>query len=159
MSLFGKVKIDKADKIFSEYIRKRAGNRCEMCGVSGEVKQLECSHFFGRRYESTRYDPENCDCLCRSEHQIMETEKGTTKGIIGGVEVELPRPYRAWKIQKLGLHRFGLLELRAHTHVKKDRAMSLLVVKELMKDLESRESSLSTKRGDRALTTTEKKGL
>jgi hypothetical protein len=91
--------------------------------------------------ESVRFDPENADCLCISDHQIFETEKGVTKGVIGGVEVELPRPYRAWKIQKLGLHRFGLLELRAHTHVKKDRAISLLVVKELLKDLESKESS------------------
>ena len=140
MGFFGKVKIDKADKIFSEYILRRAGNRCEVCHRSEGVR-LTCSHFFGRRMESVRFDPENADCLCISDHMIFETEKGVTKGIIGGVEVELPRPYRAWKIQKLGLHRFGLLELRAHQHVKKDRSMSLFVVKELLKDLESRESS------------------
>jgi hypothetical protein len=147
MSFFGKVKLDAADKLFSLYIRKRAGNVCEVCHRSGENVRLTCSHFFGRRKESTRFDPENCEALCISCHAIFETEKGVTTGTIGGVEIELPRPYRSWKIKKLGLYRFGLLEMRSHTHAKKDRKMSLLYVKALMADLEKGKPEVMGARG------------
>ena len=143
MTFFKMSRPDKVDRIFSEYIRKKAGNCCEYCGRKGEEGHvLQCSPFFGRRMESVRFDPNNADCFCVRCHMKLETEKGVTKGIIHGEEVELPRSYRSWKISKLGLQRFQALEVRAHQHVKKDRVMSYHYVKALMADLDGKEQQI-----------------
>lgn len=130
-----KTKIDAADRLFSKFVRERDGQRCRNCGVDGRLTQLECSHFFGRRMESVRFDQENADTFCRTCHQIYETQKGTVRVKHGDAIIEKPMPYRAWKIAQLGAQRFSALEVRAHAHVKKDRKLSLLYVKALMNDL------------------------
>ena len=57
----------KADKLFSQYIRK--DGICERCGRTNEVVQLQCAHIFSRRFLVTRYDPLNCLCLCAGCHR------------------------------------------------------------------------------------------
>lgn len=91
-----KIHIDKLDVLFSEYIRKRAVinmGGCEYCGKlfydkpkeNGGVlpawRQLDCSHFIGRRKRSTRYDPDNaigtcshCNRFYLPEHPFEHTE-------------------------------------------------------------------------------------
>ena len=54
---------DKADTMFSIYIRNRDG-RCMRCGKTADRTQLSCSHFWPRQHSATRYDPENCVALC-----------------------------------------------------------------------------------------------
>jgi len=134
---WGRVKIDAADRLFSLYIRKRAGWKCEYCGLQFPEKsnQLQCSHYWGRRMESVRFDTDNADSFCVSCHQKLETEKGETKGTHNGEPVILFRAYKMWKINQLGAERFDALEVRAHTTGKKDRKMALLRIKVLMKDL------------------------
>lgn len=123
-----KTKIDAADRLFSLYIRKRDRNKCQYCGSNpADGRGMQNSHFFGRRMESVRYDPENCDCFCIRCHMKLETEKGED------------RAYYNWKGIQLGADRFNALKLRAHTTQKKDRKMSLLIVKALMSDLERSE--------------------
>lgn len=56
----------KADKYFSEYIRKRDSNNgvatCITCGkITG---QFDCGHFISRRFEATRYDEKNSNAQC-----------------------------------------------------------------------------------------------
>ena len=116
-----KTKIDSADRFFSKFIRDRDGQRCRNCRADGRLIQLECSHFFGRRMESVRFDPDNADALCRTCHQIYESQKGTVKYRRLDAIVEHPMPYRAWKIAQLGPQRFSALEVRGHTHVKRER--------------------------------------
>ena len=110
-----KVKIDNADKVFSEYIRLRDG-KCVRCSRLGEGKQgivgLQCSHYYGRSRESTRFDESNADSLCFGCHQYW-----------GSVDREA---YRAFKIKQLGQKGFDLLTLRANTPTKKDRKMAYL---------------------------------
>lgn len=132
-----KTKIDGADRLFSEYIRKRDGNRCKYCGADGRLAQLDNSHFWGRAKESTRFDDENCDAFCRPCHGRLEGEKGVDRYKHNGVDVERPRLYRLWKIKQLGPERFAALEVRAHSYKKKDRKLSLLIVKALMRELET----------------------
>lgn len=60
----------KADKYFSEYIRKRDKNKpCVTCGA---FAQKDCGHFISRRFENTRYDEMNSHGQClkcnRFEH-------------------------------------------------------------------------------------------
>lgn len=135
-----RTKIDYADRLFSKYVRLNAGNRCENCGAGSGVTRLECSHFFGRRKESTRFDPENCACFCAACHQAFENEKGISKGVHKGKTIEFPRAYRRWMIEKLGPVRFARLEVRAGTHVKRDRKMSMIYVKALMVDMENKKN-------------------
>lgn len=140
MSFWGRrIKRDRADTLFSLYIRKRDKWKCQRCGKQHPENSgtLQCSHFWGRAKESTRYDPSNCDSLCAYPcHDNWEHEKGQTVGEVDGRQVILPREYRAWKINQLGPDRFAALEVRAHQTVKKDRKMSLLRVKMMLKALE-----------------------
>ena len=118
-----KIKIDKADKAFSTYIRTRDKWTCQRCGTKyheGHTKGLENSHFFGRARENTRFDPENCDALCTGCHFHWGAYK---------------EGYRAFKIKQLGEKGFQLLTLRASIYKKKDRKMSYLIAKQLLKDL------------------------
>ena len=143
MSFFKlKAKRDRVDDLFSKFIRARGKWRCQRCGrqwPDGSAG-LTCSHFFGRRMESVRFDPENCDALCMFPcHDEWENEKGIFKLRQGRDVIEYPRAYRAWKITQLGPVRFAALEVRAHTTVKKDRKMSLIYVKALRAEAKKEE--------------------
>lgn len=121
-----KVKIDSADTIFSWYIRLR-DRECVRCHspVRSNEKGLpishECSHYFGRGKENTRFDPDNCDCLCTGCHQYW-----------GSADKE---GYRQFKINQLGENAFNMLLIRSNTTVKKDRKLSLIIAKELLKEV------------------------
>ena len=119
----GRVKIDKADKVFSKYIRMRDKYRCVRCGRYDE-KMLQCSHFFGRRMESVRFDEENCDTLCYGCHRYWEKEDRES--------------YRAFKVNQLGQRGFDLLSVRANTPQKKDRQLAHLYWKKRFEELEKK---------------------
>ena len=120
------MRIDKADSTFSQYIRKR-DKRCMRCGsdveFNGEGMPIshQNSHYYGRRMESVRYDPENCDTLCHGCHRYWEKEDREA--------------YREFKVKQLGQRGFDLLMLRAHLYHKKDRKMELIKAKLLLESL------------------------
>jgi hypothetical protein len=64
----------KADRYFSEYIRKRdSRNGIAVCCTCGKATtQFDCGHFISRKKESTRYHPHNAHAQClkcnRFEH-------------------------------------------------------------------------------------------
>jgi len=69
------VKISPADKWFSLCIRARAGWKCEKCGKQyqrGDIG-LHCSHFVGRGYYSTRFEPLNAFAHCYGCHSRFES--------------------------------------------------------------------------------------
>ncbi len=39
----------RVDRLWSKVVREQAGNKCEVCGVSGEVKVLNAHHYIGRK--------------------------------------------------------------------------------------------------------------
>ena len=112
-----RIKIDKADRVFSEYIRLRDGVcvRCKSPVIFNE-KGLpithQNSHYYGRGAENTRFDMDNCDCLCFSCHIIW-----------GSKDRE---DYREFKLKQLGKDRFDLLLLKSKTYHKKDRKMEII---------------------------------
>lgn len=116
------IKIDKADSLFSKYIRLR-DKECLRCHRKGSgdlgITGLQCSHFYGRRKESTRFDPENADSLCAGCHRYFTEHK---------------TEYTEWKIEKLGDKRYDLLTLRANTPAKRDRKMQEIIWKKLLED-------------------------
>ena len=54
---------NKLDKAVSQLVRKRG--ECERCGTK---KNLQCSHIYGRRNLSVRWDLDNLQCLCMRCH-------------------------------------------------------------------------------------------
>lgn len=125
--MFGSIVIDEADKVFSWYVRKRDGE-CKRChskvrfNEKGLPVSHQASHFYGRRNQATREDPDNVDCLCGGCHQIWGSDDRES--------------YRAFKIKQLGEQGFKLLQIRAENkYFKKDRQMALLVAKTLLSEL------------------------
>lgn len=62
-----KSRIDKVDIIFAKCIRERDDNTCQWCGKQDGT--MNASHIFGRRHAATRWQPDNCKCLCFSCHR------------------------------------------------------------------------------------------
>lgn len=54
----------KADKVFSDFIRKRDKGKCFTCGCVKEWKQQQNGHYITRGCIATRYDETNCHCQC-----------------------------------------------------------------------------------------------
>lgn len=92
-----RIRLDPIDKLFSRFIRLRAGGRCEYCR---QVKPLQCSHYHGRRKRSTRWFEDNCSALCFSCHIYLG---------------ENPYQHTEWIKKRLGSERFELLNIRAET--------------------------------------------
>lgn len=109
---WGKITVRKSDKLFREYILKTRPHRCEYCGRSyPEGKGLEVSHFFGRRGEATRQDPDNVDLICNYCHRQFH---------------ERPADYTNWKKKKMGEKEFNKLTLSANTYCKKDEKLAVI---------------------------------
>lgn len=121
-----RIKLDKADTTFSQYIRLR-DKECMRCHSTVNLNDKglpishQASHYFGRSAENTRFDPDNVDCLCMGCHKIWGSDD--------------KEGYRNFKISQLGEKGFKALMVRANTYCKKDRAMAYLQAVELLKTL------------------------
>ena len=105
-----KIKIRKADSEYSKWLRKSRNWTCERCRRR-EIGGMQCSHFWGRKAESVRFDSENTDVLCFSCHNYFSMN---------------PAEYVIWKTKKLGEKAYKMLMVRAHTLQKRDDAKILL---------------------------------
>lgn len=116
------IKRDKADSLFSKYVRL-SQKECVHCHRRGtgdlSIEGLQASHFHGRRKESTRYDLENVDCLCISCHRYFTEHK---------------TEYEQWKLEQLGQKEYDLLLLRANNYMRKDRKMEAIKWKLALKE-------------------------
>jgi hypothetical protein len=99
------LKITAADRWFSLCVRERADWRCEVCGKHYErgSQGLHCSHFWSRRHQSVRHDPDNAAAHCFGCHQRL-----------GGD----PLDFAAWVEGHLGSERREALDLRARQPLK-----------------------------------------
>jgi uncharacterized Rmd1/YagE family protein len=64
------MKIDKADRWFSIFIRLRDSDengicRCVTCKTSHYWKLLDCGHFVKRQHQATRFNEKNCAAQCK----------------------------------------------------------------------------------------------
>lgn len=121
------IKIDPADRVFSQYIRLRDG-KCQRCGSLVQVNlktglptSHHASHYFGRGKESTRFDPDNVVCLCMGCHRRWGSDER--------------EDYREFMFRRLGKRGFGALTVRASQTVKKDRKMALIQAKLLLDEV------------------------
>ncbi|MGI9489068.1 MAG: hypothetical protein ACR2RF_24925 [Geminicoccaceae bacterium] len=110
-----KTRRDKLDDIFSKLVRERANWTCEAqlpkcMGYFPEGpgrRMLHCSHFFSRRKQSTRFDPENAAAHCFSCHKKLE---------------ENPLDFAEWVKAHLGNGTAEKLRIRSATIVKRNKA-------------------------------------
>jgi hypothetical protein len=97
-----------SDEAFSKCVRERADLSCERCERSyrhdgANMMGLHCSHLFGRRRASVRWDPDNAVAHCFSCHQYLG---------------ENPRIFSRWITEYLGSERADELEFRANEILK-----------------------------------------
>ena len=120
-----RIKLRPTDRLFSKYIRKRDDYTCQRCRKTYEpnAKGLECSHYWGRGRENTRFDPLNCIALCTGCHRIWGHGDGRDE-------------YRDFMLKKLGRKGFDSLDARAHTHKKRDDNLDRIAIAVLIKELE-----------------------
>lgn len=110
------IKIDKADSLFSQWIRLR-DKQCLRCHAPVKLNDkglpinLQASHFQGRGKESTRFDPENVCTLCAGCHQYFTA---------------YPAEHYQWQVQRLGQKTVDNIILRSNQTVKKDRKMEVI---------------------------------
>lgn len=112
-----KIKIDKADKLFSLWIRTRDEWTCQRCHTryTPPTAALHCSHFMGRAKENTRFEPLNADALCYGCHQYFTSH---------------PAEHYAWQVGKKGQKMVDRLVLAGNTYKKKDRKLEAMLWKQ-----------------------------
>lgn len=117
------VKIDKADKTFSLYIRTRDNWTCQRCSrrYDPPTQALHCSHFMGRGKEATRFDEENADALCYGCHRYFTAH---------------PLEHVDWQIERKGQKTVDSLRLRSNQYHRKDRQMAYLYWKKRLEEME-----------------------
>lgn len=122
---FRSVVRDQADHYFSLFIRYRDNWTCQRCGGKYEpvTASLQCSHFYGRARENTRFDPLNADSQCAGCHNFL------------GANPEL---HREWKLQRIGEEDYKKLRIRAELRCKKDRKLQAMIAKKLYEDEKNR---------------------
>lgn len=136
-----KIKRNRADQLFSDHIRKKAGWRCEKCGklcrINGIwIASLQASHYWVRNHWNTRYDERNVVALCATCHDRMGEYKRDENG-----------EYDLWMKERLGDKGYKQLKLDANTTAHRDPKLWLLYVKQIIKEYDtnlSRENSPRT---------------
>jgi len=120
----GKIK-RRMDKIFSDIIRTRDNWECVKCHKSfREIskQRLHCSHYFTKGSNpGLRYNENNADSLCFSDHQRHGDNKGAW--------------YREFKINQLGEKGFKYLEIQAKSEYHISVSELLLLEKALKQRL------------------------
>jgi hypothetical protein len=118
------IKRDKADALFSKWIRVRDNWTCQRClkNYEGHTQGLHCSHFQGRAKESTRFEPLNADALCYGCHQYFTSH---------------PAEHYEWQIKRKGQDVINQLVLLSNTYKKKDRLAEALYWTQELKNQET----------------------
>lgn len=125
-----RVKRDKADDIFSKFIRKRDGE-CRSChsrvefNAAGDPITHQASHFQGRRKEAARFDEENVDTLCGGCHMYF---------------TQNPGEHTAWQIKMKGQKAVDRIIMRSNQYMKKDRELAYIYWRARYKELKNGEN-------------------
>ena len=122
-----KIKLRKADRLFTQVTRFRFDYTCQKCGRKyGEDERLYnlgVSHYYGRSREATRFDSDNVTLLCNLPcHRKWE---GIERG-----------DYTEYMIARLSQKGFEELTKRANTYKKRNDAETEEILKEKLQIME-----------------------
>lgn len=72
-----KIKRDKLDAAFSDYIRTRDHWTCRRCRAPHQLphRGIQCAHLFTRANKGIRYHPDNAVALCKPCHAYFTFRK------------------------------------------------------------------------------------
>lgn len=118
------IKIDPADKAFSQWIRLR-DRECRRChspvrfNEKGLPISHQASHFKGRRKEATRFEPLNVDTLCGGCHAYF---------------TENPAEHEAWQVMVKSQKVVDKLILQSNTYAKKNRELEKIYWRQKLKE-------------------------
>lgn len=116
--------IEKADKLFRDYIRLRDKMSCQRCGQDAyHDRKIEVAHFYGRSNLTTRWAPDNVCLLCFKCHYLWAHRE--------------PMEFSQWWLKRLGEDRFKLLQVRKNMIFDEDLKLIVIGLRELI-DAESR---------------------
>lgn len=117
------VKIDMADRAFSQYIRTRDNWTCKRCNKRYEppTVALHCSHFQGRGKEATRFDPRNADALCYGCHRYFTSH---------------PAEHYQWQVAQKGQETVDELIRLSNTYKKKNRKAEVVIWRQALADMQ-----------------------
>ncbi len=120
---FKRIKLNPFDIIFSQFIRKSRGYKCERCDAQHDKNSrgLHCAHFHSRRKRSVRYDEDNVACLCMGCHSYLDGH---------------PMEKIEWFKKKLGEQEFEKLNYRANLMDRIDEDKLMEYYKKKLKELE-----------------------
>lgn len=106
-------KTDKADSLFSLYIRHRDGWKCRKCGRYYEppTNLLHAAHFVGRGKENTRFNPDNAVSLCFHDHQYFHSH---------------PSEFQDWFTNEVGEDKVQEVRQASRLYKKRDRELERL---------------------------------
>lgn len=94
------------DKLWSEKVKKRVGNKCEYCG---KVPYLNSHHIFSRSNHAVRWDLDNGVALCAGHH------------VFGNFSAhKSPVEFVEWIKAKRGIEWYERLRAKASKIVKAD---------------------------------------
>lgn len=118
----GGVKIDAADRAFSQWIRTRDKWTCQRCDkyYAPPTMALHCSHFMGRGKEATRFEPQNADALCYGCHRYFTAH---------------PAEHYGWQVKRKGQDVVDRLVLQSNMYHKKDRKAEAMYWREQLRTL------------------------
>lgn len=102
------------DDLWSLAVKILAGFRCEYCLGSN---CLNSHHYFGRRYQSTRYDVKNGFCLCADHHINLAHQRSGE--------------FSQWAIRRRGQVWHELLRMKSQ-RVKADVTLDVLYCKQIV---------------------------
>lgn len=119
---WGGIKRNTTDALFSDLVRSLSTWKCERCfrDFSTRKQQLHCSHFYGRRGRSTRWDLDNAAAICSGCHNYFG---------------EHPNEHREFFLKRLGETRFEMLVRRANTPAKVDEKLVRIWLRKQMEEL------------------------
>lgn len=124
------MKLDKADKAFSMWIRSRDDWTCQRCskqytptynakGMPTVGASLHCSHFKGRGKEAVRFEPLNADAMCHGCHKYFTAQ---------------PDEHVKWQVKTKGQNTVDRVILAASGYKKKDRDLEYQYWKQKLKE-------------------------
>ncbi len=113
------MKLRPADRVFSQWIKKRDNYTCQRCGkyYGTPAQGLDCAHYVSRRNEAVRFDPDNACALDFGCHSYFHQN---------------PKEHELFMIGWLGKEAFDLLQIRRRKVVKKDDKAVILKYKEAL---------------------------
>lgn len=115
---------NKFDRLFSKLIRTRDQHTCQRCGATAETSKIDCSHFWGRRHQATRYDPLNACAHCFVCHRYLG---------------ENPIEFARWVRKYLGDVLYDELEQKHQRIVKRTKAEAEELYRHLKEQLKALE--------------------